>query len=168
MTKKKIDKKVLDEAKKRFMKYQSMTSISKSLKIPKSTLHYHIDKYWKPERELAKAELFQKLTESKRVDFTKITEASIQIMARSLGELATRPEPPTMQEATKAAEIMEKLDKIMRLDDGNPTDIVSNQEKPMTIETIRQKISLDPFEEVPVVGYEEKNDEDDSEETFED
>ena len=66
-------------------------------------------------------------------------------MSRSLTELASRHEPPTMQEALRAADILKTLDNILRLDDGKPTDIVENQDKPMDDSELKKKLSVDPF-----------------------
>jgi hypothetical protein len=140
-----ISKAKLAAAKKDYMEYRSPNSIALKHNIPRSSLLYHITRYWKPEREMAKAELFQAMTDSKRVDFTRITESAISIMSRALHELATRVKPPTVNEAKQASEILNILDRITRLDEGNPTDIQSNQEKPMTIEVIQEKLKNDPF-----------------------
>lgn len=80
-----------------------------------------------------------------------MTEATIKILSKALNHLATRDIPPTMQEARMASDIMSSLDKITRLDEGNPTDIISD-DKPLTITEVQKKIAKDPFA-IPAVGY---------------
>lgn len=160
------NKEDIEKAKKLYMDYIPIAQISQVLGIPRSTIQYHAKKEWSVEREMEKVQLFQALNDSKKVDFTKMTQSAIVIMSKALQALASRPEPPTMGEAQRAADVLNTLDKITRLDEGKATDIVSNQEKPMTIETVRAKIALDPFakirnEEPEVIGYEEVEDEGD-------
>lgn len=158
MSRSKVDPILLEKAKKMYMEYTPVSSISRHINVPKTTLQHYCTNYWHPEREMARAELFQKMTDTKRVDFARITEATICIMTRALQNLAARSEPPTMAEASKASEILSSLDKITRLDDGNPTDIISNQEKVLTVETIRKKLSLDPFDDMSEATYKEIED----------
>jgi 3-methyladenine DNA glycosylase/8-oxoguanine DNA glycosylase len=77
-----------------------------------------------------------------------MTQAAANIMARSLENLATRHEPPTINEATRAADILKTLDNILRLDEGKPTDIVENTEKPLDDKELKKKLSKDPFSNI--------------------
>jgi len=149
---------LLANAKKKYMNYESLNSIATSMNVSRSTLTYHVKKEWEVERELSKAELFNQMTTTKKVDFTKMTQSTISIMTKALDALATRINPPTMKEATQAADILATLDKITRLDDGTATDIVSNQDKPITIVEVQKKIANDPFAEEPA-GYIELDEE---------
>ena len=157
MANKKYSDKQLAKAKQLYMEYQSLDEIERRTKIPRGSVYHHVKSKWKDEREMNKAELFAQMTATKKVHFTNMTSATIKILTRALEDLANRDQAPTIVEATKAAEIMNTLDKITRLDEGNPTDIVSNQEKPMTIEVIKEKIALDPFsvEEIEYKGEDE-------------
>jgi hypothetical protein len=83
-----------------------------------------------------------------------MTQAAVNIMARSLQTLATRHEPPSINEATRAADILKTLDNILRLDEGKPTDIVENQDKPLDDAELKEKLSKDPFANIQ---KEEKN-----------
>ena len=154
----------LKKAKALYMQYISRNAIAEKAGIPASTVYHHIKTKWRDERELMKAELIAQMTESKKANFTKMTSASIEILQRALTTLAKRGEAPTMQEACKVSEIMSTLDRITRLDDGDPTDIISNQEKPLTIEVLKEKIAKDPFE---AVEYKELKIEKDKEESGE-
>lgn len=159
MANKKYSDAKLAQAKKLYMDYTPLSQIEIATGIPKSSFRYHIEKYWRAEREYKKAELFEALTDAKKAEFTSITQTTIKILKKSLEALANRPNPPTMQEAAKAADIMNVLDKITRLDKGDPTDIISNEEKVIEIVDLKKKLAQDPFD-IPEVEYkEEKNDE---------
>lgn len=135
----------LAKCKEMYLDYKSLSEIEKRTGVPKSSLHHHIKKYWEQERNLRKAELFEAMIEGKKPQFASMTQATIAIMEKALTSLANRDAPPTMQEAAKAAEIMNTLDKITRLDDGQATDIISTNEAPLTVEVIEEKLSYDPF-----------------------
>lgn len=135
----------LEDAKQRYLRYESIRSISMVCKVPRSTITYHAKRTWELQRELEKADLFSQVTSAKRVDFTKMTQSAITIMSKAMSALATRHEPPTLKEATQAGDILATLDKITRLDEGSATDIISNQDKPITIVEVQKKISADPF-----------------------
>lgn len=140
-----LDDGLLEEARIRYMRYESVRSISLTLNIPRSTITYHIKKVWELNRELEKADLFNQVISSKQVDFTKMTQAAITIMSKAMQALAVRTTPPSLNEAKQAGDILATLDKITRLDEGSATDIISNQDKPITIVEIQKKIAADPF-----------------------
>jgi len=132
-----------ESAKQCFMQYQSIAHIARDLEIPRTTVQYHASTYWHPEREMLKAELFSRFTATKRSKFIEMSESSINIIAKALTQLANRDMPPTTREAKDAVSILEALDKITRLDDGRPTEIL--EEKVMTIDEIQAIASLVPF-----------------------
>ena len=47
-------------------------------------------------------------------------------------------------EARNLTTIVSEIDRILRLDDGEPTDIIS-QHKPATVIELKQKLKADPF-----------------------
>ena len=136
----------LEKAKQMYMQYKPMTEIAKALDINYKTVQYHAtkkDKCWRLERELSKADLLSQVSESKRGAFASMTLDSITVVQKCLATLA-RSESITTTDAKKAMEILESLDRITRLDDGAPTEIVA--EKPMALETIHTIVASDPFE----------------------
>lgn len=133
----------LETAKEMYMEGVSVLDIANKLDVARTSLSYHVNKKWKPELELMRADLFARFSRSKRTSFIKMSSAAMKVMARALQELADREEPPTVREAKGASDILEALDKITRLDDGNPTDIIA--EKPASIIDIEHKLRLDPF-----------------------
>lgn len=143
---KKLNITQINKMKEMYMKYTALTQIAKTFKVSRSTVNWHINtNAWQAERKLAESEIFSTFTDAKKTDFVKMTQSAVNIMARSLETLATRHEPPSMTEATRAADILKTLDNILRLDEGKPTDIVENQDKPLTSKELKEKIKADPF-----------------------
>jgi hypothetical protein len=152
-----------ERAKQLFLEGESISSISTQFNVARSSLSYHANKHWKKELDLQRAELFSHFTKSKRANFIKMSESAIRVMTRALEDMAHREIPPTIREAKDATVILESLDKITRLDDGNPTDIVA--EKPISITSLKEKLMLDPFyKETEIEEVEFKEFKEDSEE----
>lgn len=146
---KKLNKMQLVAMKDMYMKYTAISKIAKTFEVARATVTWHINtNAWQAERKLAESEVFSSFTDAKKTDFVKMTQSAVNIMARSLETLATRHEPPSMTEATRAADILKTLDNILRLDEGKPTDIVENQDKPLTSKELKEKIKKDPFANV--------------------
>lgn len=142
---KRLSEKDLATMKMMYMDYVPANRIASKFKVARSTVQYHISNGWKVERDMSKAEMFANLSESKKVDLAAMTERTLSIIKKAIIALDERNEPPTMQEAEKAKNILDSIDKITRLDDGNPTDILSNQDKPMSASELKKKLRLDPF-----------------------
>ena len=142
----KLTKKQIATIKAMYMEYNSISKIAQAFNVARTTISWHINSNgWQAERELQESEVFSSFSEGKKVDFIKMTQAATSIMARSLEQLATRHEPPTINEATRAADILKTLDNILRLDEGKPTDIVENTDKPVTSSEIKKRLKADPF-----------------------
>lgn len=139
-----IDKDKLAIAKDRYMKYESVASIAKDLGLVRTSVQNWVNKEWKAERELARAELFEDVAKAKKVQFVKLTESAIVVLSRALESLAKSEENISMREARDVAAIMESLDKITRLDENRPTEIHS-QEKVVTVVELKEKLRVDPF-----------------------
>lgn len=139
-----LDSEELARVKKMYMSYSPYAEIARQYDLAATSVAYHCKK-WRDEREMMKAELFAQFSSNKKVHFTKMSEASITIIQRALEDMAGREIPPTVREAKDAVTILESLDKITRLDDGNPTEIVA--EKPTEIKDIQARLRLDPFYE---------------------
>ena len=155
MSKIKVSKAKLASAKNLYMEYVSIRKIAEHTGLTPSTVQYHASNHWASERDLARLEDQRDRQEAKTVHFSSIEEYTIHIMEKALKDLATRDRPPTVGEAKQASEIMNILDKIKRLDKGEATEIVSNQEKALTVETIAKKLSLDPFQKPQEIAFEE-------------
>lgn len=140
----KIDQTTLEQAKDRYMKYESIAALAKEYNLPRTTLQNYVNKEWKAERELIRAELFEDVSRAKKVQFVKLTENAITILSRSLENLVKNKVDISMKEAKDVASIMESLDKITRLDENKPTEIHS-QERVVTVLELREKLNVDPF-----------------------
>jgi transposase-like protein len=134
-----------ERLKQQYLEGASLSDLSNRYGIARTSLSYHANKKWKQELELQRAELFSHFSKSKKANFIKMSESAIKVMTRALEDMADRDIPPTIREAKDATVILESLDKITRLDDGNPTEIVA--EKPISITEIKAKLKLDPFYE---------------------
>jgi hypothetical protein len=139
-----IDKDKLAAAKERYLKYEPVAVIAKDMGIARTSLQNWVNREWKAERELARAELFEDVAKVKKVQFVKLTENAITVLSRALETLAKSQDNITMKEARDVAAIMESLDKITRLDENKPTEIHS-QEKVVTVVELREKLRVDPF-----------------------
>lgn len=154
-----LSEKEQQECKDLYMDYCSVSEIARKYNVSRTGMSYHANKYWNDEREMTKAALFSQFTDTKRTNFIKMSQSAIQIITKSLQALAQRGAPPTVQEAEKATKILESLDKITRLDDGNPTDIVA--EKPMSFKDIDAIAQMNPFntKEIEDANFKEITDE---------
>ncbi len=142
-----------EAAKNEFLKYVPIAKIARQFNIRRTTLQYHATRHWTNDREAMKAELMSEFHDTKRGDFIKMSVSSIKIIQKALADLASRDMPPSMREAQQAVSVLEALDKITRLDDGNPTEITA--EKPVSIQHVRDKLKLDPFQKPEEVEYKE-------------
>lgn len=160
---KRYTEKELEEAKSMYMEYQTISEIARQTGITRQTITYHAKK-WKVEREIMRADLLDRVISAKSADFANMTIAAINVMTRALTDLATREQSPSINEAKRATEILEVLDKITRLDHGEPTEITA--EKPVRKADIEAKFRLDPFnnpKELTVEMTGEENEENDPE-----
>lgn len=151
-----LSKELQEEIKTEYLKGESLVSLAERYKVKRTTLSYHANKNWKQELELQRAELFSHFSKAKKANFIKMSESAIKVMTRALEDMADRDIPPSIREAKDAAVILESLDKITRLDDGSPTEIVA--EKPISITELKAKLLLDPFsegEEIEEIDYKE-------------
>jgi predicted DNA-binding protein YlxM (UPF0122 family) len=147
--KKKLGIKQIATIKDMYMQYKSISEIARVFEVSRNTINWHINQNsWQAERKLNESEVLSSFTDAKKQDFVKMTQAAANIMARSLENLATRHEPPTINEATRAADILKTLDNILRLDEGKPTDIVENTEKPLDDKELKRKLAADPFSNI--------------------
>lgn len=148
------------EIKDKFLNSEAgLSELADQYGVKRTSIEYYASQSkedWRGQRELLKAELFQKFSETKKSDFVKMSSSAIKVMAKALEELANRDEPPTMMEAKRATEILESLDKITRLDNGDPTEIV--EDKTISIQDLKKKIAFDPFHEAEVIEFKENED----------
>ena len=143
---KSIDSDILSAAKVLYLKYTPINAIVDTCKIARGTLMYHVPK-WREERELLKSEIMDALSDSKRELMSSIAKNGLEVLAKSMQSLAETGRSLTPKEMMGIANIVDSLDKITKLDDGNPTDIIA-EIKPASAIEIRKLLSRDPFLEI--------------------
>ena len=145
-SKSKIPPAKLNKAKKLYLEYSSVSEIARETGVVRTALQYHVNKEggWKYERDINRADLLSKVASARASEFADMTNYTIISLKRAVKSLAERTDPPTVQEAKGVAAILESLDKMTRLDEGKPTDIIT-EEKVVTVKELQKKISVDPF-----------------------
>lgn len=141
-----IDSDILSAAKTAYLKYTPINSIVETCGIARGTLMYHVPK-WREERELLKGEIMDALSDSKRELMSSIAKNGLQILAKSMQSLADGDRSLTPKEMMGIANIVDSLDKITKLDEGTPTDIIA-EIKPASAIEIRKLLKKDPFLEL--------------------
>lgn len=140
----KYDKEKIEAAKKMYMDFIPVTEISRTLDVPRTALMHYVTQYWKEERELKGAELFQELSETKAANFARMLKSSEKIVQNYLKSIENK-DKVSPQEVKVAMQVITELDKITRLDKDSPTEIISNQDKVISSEEILKKLGTDPF-----------------------
>jgi hypothetical protein len=133
----------LIEAKEMFLSFKAIKDIAEYCSIPYRTLLYH-SKKWEGERYMLRKVILKDLAENKKAVLVSLTGNSLDCIDRAIRTLKERSKPPTVMEARNLTTIVSEIDRILRLDDGEPTDIIS-QHKPATIIELKQKLKADPF-----------------------
>ena len=133
----------LSAAKAMFMDFKPLKEIAKVLNIKYRTLVYHKNK-WEEERNLVRKEILRDLADNKRAILVNLTSNSLDCVDRAIEDLKKRDKPPTIHEARLLTNIVSEIDRIIRLDDGEPTDIIS-EHKPSTVIELKAKLKNDPF-----------------------
>ena len=133
----------LKEAKTLYMDFKPLKEIASETGINYRTLLYH-SKKWTGERNLVRNELLKEITDNKKTVLTSLTGNSLDCIDRAIKELKERRQPPSIQEARMLTNIVAEIDKILRLDEGSPTDIIA-EHRPATIIELKEKLKKDPF-----------------------
>lgn len=157
-----ITEKQLEEAKALFMAFTPVVHIAEKLDVNRSTLNNHLRKQkWREERDTFSNELISEIAANKKTQLTKISGLTANVLIKSLEALNKAKKPLTLREARDAAALFETLDKILKLDEGRPTDIIAT-EKPATIIEIQRRLNNDPLQNIEYTEFEESDNEEDS------
>ena len=159
MSNQRYDDDQIDEAKSLYMEFKTPREISAKTGIKYRTVIYHA-KNWKKDRDLFRYELLKEISENKKAILSSLTSNSLECVDRAIATLKRRENPPTITEARMLTNIIAEIDKILRLDEGNPTDIIA-EHKPTTIIELREKLKSDPFYIEDTSFEEVKDDKDD-------
>lgn len=148
-----------EAARQLYLSYKPLAEIVEKTGMNIHTIKYHIGKRWKEERETKKSEIMEALTESKKSLMFEISKNGLEILANSIKELSASKRPLNPTEMSRIKDIITDLDKIVKLDEGNPTEILAST-KPATIVEVRELLKSDPFLE-----YEEEYEEESQSDT---
>ena len=139
----KLDKAKLAEAKTLYMNFRSIPDIAEATGLNARSIRYHADNTWNKERSLEKERFFEYLTENKKHQLVNITDRALTIIENSLRDMASKP-VIKIQDARMAADILEKIDRILKLDEGKATSITTTA-APSTVFELRKRLKIDPF-----------------------
>jgi len=144
MSNKKYDEEQIDLARSLYMEFKSPREIATATGIKYRTVLYHAKNNWAEDRNTLRHEILKEISENKKAILSNLTSNSLTCVDRAIATLKNRENPPTIQEARMLTNIIAEIDKILRLDDGTPTDIIS-EHKPATIIELKKKLKKDPF-----------------------
>ena len=139
----KFDEATLAKAKAMYMAFSTISDISTATAMPRSAVLYYAPK-WRAERDRNKNEIIEALTDSKRNLMYSIAKAGLEILNKSMVELSKSKRMLTPREMSGIAAIVDNLDKISKLDEGKPTEILT-EIKPANIVEMRALLNNDPF-----------------------
>lgn len=135
----------LEKARAMYMNYVPVAEIASKLNIPRTTVQYHVNTKWKSERVLRSTEIASEFSEAKTSMMNSTFSTSFKALAEWVRLKANDVENLRAHEAKTMMQIITDMDKIMRLDVGAPTDIIS-ETIPQDIIEVRKKIlQHDPF-----------------------
>ena len=147
-------------AKQMYLAYKPLADIVAKSGMNIHTVKYHVGKRWKEEREFKKSEIVEALTESKKSLMYEISKHGLEILANSIKDLSSSKRPLNPTEMSRIKDIITDLDKIVKLDEGNPTEILADT-RPATIVEVRELLKKDPFLELEEAEVVEENINDD-------
>ncbi len=143
----KIPDEVRAQAKDLYMRGADLNEIASKLKISTAALgRWRTQDGWLAERTAGEQGLLEDDWQNRKVQISKILNASVRQITRGIKHLEDRIDPPTLTEVERLSVIVANLDKIARLDSSRSTENVSLQASvSLNIEQIRDIISSDPF-----------------------
>lgn len=141
-----LTEEVLEYAKKEYMNYRSISDIAREIDVPRLTLQNYVNNLWRSERTLRRNELASEFLESKAATVNQTFSSSFRGIKNWVDKVTDPSYDLKPHEARTLMSIVESMDKITRLDQGSPTDIIS-ETKPISVIEIRKKIlKADPFQ----------------------
>lgn len=141
-------KEVIAKAKTLYLEGHSRKKIVEETGMKLSSIKYHAGKSWTAERSLMRSELIETLSESKAIDLVEITNYGLTFLKNTLKKLVNDAETNTSPGLLKTiSTIIFEINKIKALDEGRPTEILSEINPSSAIE-IRELLKSDPFLEI--------------------
>lgn len=139
----KLDKEKLEQARLMYMNYKSVPEISIETGLNPRSIRYHVDNSWSKARSVEQTKFFEYIADNKKVQLVNITDRALAIIENCVRELAAKP-VVKVAEARMVADILEKIDKILKLDEGKATNI-STVAAPSSVIELKQRLKIDPF-----------------------
>lgn len=127
-----------------YMNYKSLAEICAMTGMSIYAVKFYSHKYWRKERQLSKSQILDLLGESRGKAFAEISLYGMELLVRSLKDHAKNGTVLTIKESFALSHILSNIDKMVRLDSGEPTDIIKDI-KPADRGEIIQLIQSDPF-----------------------
>lgn len=147
-----------------YFEHYSVAQISQAMNLKDATVARwinggattNVDNTWKYQREKREIELAETLVTDNSYHIRKLFRVSLPLLVDTVTirakKAATKdskgqfPDAMSMREAKELTEIITSLDKLFRLDNNRPTDIYGIA--PVTMEQLKEAISLDAFVDV--------------------
>lgn len=139
----KVDPNKLTHAKSMYMNFQSVPEIAIETGINPRTIRYYVDNFWNKERSAESAKFFEYIADNKKVQLVNITDRALTIIENCMRDLAAKP-VVKISEARQVADILEKIDRILKLDEGKATNI-SSVAAPSSVIELKKRLKIDPF-----------------------
>ncbi len=139
----KYDETTINAAKQLYLSYSILSDIIIKTGMTRSSLIYYIPK-WREERERIRSEVIDALSDSKKELMFSIARSGLEVLNRSMIELSKSNRVLTPKEMTGISAIIDNLDKIGKLDEGQATEIIK-EIKPANVIEMRKLLSNDPF-----------------------
>lgn len=139
----KLDKAKLAQAKEMYLNFRSVPEIAMETGINPRSLRYHVDNYWAKERRTQQDKFFEYIADNKKVQLINITDRALTLIENALTEMAAKPHIK-ISDARMAADILEKIDRILKLDEGKATSITTSA-PPSTVIELKKRLKVDPF-----------------------
>jgi hypothetical protein len=145
MSNTKMTEEELTRAKKDYMNYVPVAEIARKLNHKRETVQYHVNEKWRSERTLRKNTLSAEFADAKGALMNHTFSSSFKGIKAWVDTVTQPGYPMKPHEAKTLMSIIESMDKIMRLDQGSPTDIISETRPVSVVEIRKQILASDPF-----------------------
>lgn len=162
-TYKKLNKLQITNCKDMYMKYVSVSDIASRLDIPRSTVQNYVNSKWKSERVLRANELLTEFSDSKIALMSNTFSDSFKAIQKWIEIKSRNPEDLRPHDVKTMMSVITEMDKITRLDAGNPTDIIAETAPVDVIEIRKRIVDYDPFVDYKDLQKPNKELEDDKE-----
>lgn len=130
-----------------FLRHRPMNEIASTLGLSTAVIaKWRTEEGWVAARDAAdEIESHDKIARRK-IDLLNIEDDAIQQIKRAVKKVVDNPEEPSLNEAKILAEIVEKIDRVGRLDRQQATENVSVRvEGKLSVDRIREIVKSDAF-----------------------